>query len=54
MYYRSSGFTDYRQATRKITDSPTKQEKIVDEPTPNMVQYFTNVYRHDNNILHDL
>ena len=35
----------------KKTDSPTKQEKIVDEPTPNMVQYFTNVYRHDNNIL---
>lgn len=54
MYYRSYGFTDYRQTTRKKTDSPTKQEKIVDEPTPDMVQYFTIVYRLDNNILKDL
>ena len=44
--------TDKRR--EKKTDSPTKQEIIVDEPTPNMVQYFTNVYRHDNNILYDL
>ena len=44
-----SPITDKRR--EKKTDSPTKQEKIVYEPTPNMVQYFTNVYRHDNNIL---
>lgn len=27
MYYGSSGFTDYRQTTRKITDSPNKTGK---------------------------
>ena len=41
--------TDKRR--EKSLTHRTKQEKIVDEPTPNMVQYFTNVYRHDNNIL---